>query len=569
MNDSHLSDLMRALNGLPDRERKRRLAQFLCNGLPAANETASELSREPLIRNMLASAFYVADSPTISRRILSQLPSSHEAESPQEEEQKLPPDFRAIPEDRIALMASSIIDQIKPNIQPAPQVEEVPRSSCRLDLARLRYRGDAADVNELVQLYRIGEYLDSYAPFLRQQQLQQREKLLAEGIRLTSRISPRIFGIFERVTLSLDVPAETEIFCLPSAEVNASAILARTDHGATVACIGITSAALELLDDGEIAFLLGHELGHFLFGNHRMNGLICTDPKNPAATILPPLGESIFLRWRKKSELSADRIGLLACGDFHCAARALLKAAFGLSERNINLDVDALVDQIDDLAGNPHMIKAAFSSHPLLPIRLKALQLFSRSAKAADAGFAVANAPIADNELCDAVDHLIKLTRRHPTGHLEVAAMNAVALGGVAVLSADQEISEHEIKILIEILHRHFTDEPDEVVPISAAAIQPALEAALEILRNEAETELKHFIVSRLVDVGMADGALLGREGAVVLQLAEKLGLQPQAAHAIVVGAAQAVGFRMDEKLNRAAADLKKSLSVGLHQGSV
>lgn len=561
MSNPYLRDLLRSLAGLPESERKRRLAEFLRDGLAAADQRGSGANEKPWIRDALASAFYVADSPTISKRILSQISSSCFSDEASNAEDELPAGFRAIPEERVSELATSILAKVRPNAGATVPPKAI---SCGLDLDRIRCRGDREDLNELMQLYRIGEYLETHGPFLKNQQLHERERLLAEGIRLTAQVSPRIFGIFERISSTLGVSAETDIFCLPSAQVNASAMLLRGNGPKATACIGITSAALELLADGEIAFLLGHELGHFLFENHRMNALICTDPGNPAVTILPPLGESIFLRWRKKAELSADRIGLIACGDFHVAARALMKAAFGLSERNINLDVDALVDQIDDLVGHPNMVASAFSSHPLLPIRLKALQLFSRSQKAADAGFPAGSGSLSDNQLCDEIDGLMRLMRRHPTGRIEVAAMDAVALGGVEVLGADQEINEAEVKILIEILHRHFTDEPEQVVPTTAAAIHPGLNRALDLLKSEADTELKHFIVSRWVDIGMADGALLGKEGAKVLELAQRIGVDLSTAHAIVVGAAQAVGFKMDQKLNRAAAELKKNLLVGI-----
>ena len=84
--------------------------------------------------------------------------------------------------------------------------------------------------------------------------------------------------------------------------------------------------------------------------------------------------EDEVVRWRKKAEISADRVGLLASRDFESAARSLLKASFGLSERNLNLDIPALLDQIEEIKGHPELISGAFASHPLLPIRLKSLQ---------------------------------------------------------------------------------------------------------------------------------------------------------------------------------------------------
>ena len=321
---------------------------------------------------------------------------------------------------------------------------------------------------------------------------------------------------------------------------------------------------LERLDDAELASILGHELGHFLFGNHRLNALINDDQNNPAATVLPPLGESLFLRWRKKSEISADRVGLLACGDLRSAARGLLKATFGLSDRNINLDVEALLEQIDEIKGSRELMDATFASHPLLPIRLKALELFSRSEKAARKGYgATIGEPLSDDGLKDAVDRLMCLTARFPDKPIHQAMMRTIAVGGVSVLAADGDISEYETKILIEVLHRYFTDEPEKEIPTDARETQTRLEEAIKQANELGDEDDKEFVVSRLADIALADGALMGEEGAVVLQIAERLRLPARSAYGILVGAAEAVGFRVDVKLNRIADELRRSLRIG------
>ena len=88
-------------------------------------------------------------------------------------------------------------------------------------------------------------------------------------------------------------------------------------------------------------------------------------------TVLPALGESLFLRWRKKAEISADRVAVLASRDFKATATALMRVTFGLSERNLNLDIEALISQVDEIRGRPELIEETFASHPLLPIRLQ------------------------------------------------------------------------------------------------------------------------------------------------------------------------------------------------------
>jgi len=432
-----------------------------------------------------------------------------------------------------------------------------------IDWADVRYRGDAADVEELMTTYRVADYLATYEENRRQIDQGVRERLLKEGIRLSERLSPRIYRVIGEVCQALGLQAQTEVFCLPSAEINAFAMM-DVRKATTYSLVGITAPALEKLEDAELRSILGHEVGHILFGNNRLAALISTDAANPSVTVLPALGESLYLRWRKKAEISADRVSVLASRDFRATATSLLKATFGLSERNLNLDVDALVNQVDEIRGRPELMEEVFASHPLLPIRLKAVELFSRSAKAQRAGYPVEGTPLTDDELENAVDDLVRLTRRYPFQPLHQAIMRVVALGGALLLSADRDVSDEEVKILVQILHRWFTDEPETEIVTDRAEIQKRLPEAIALVRTEGQLDDKSFILSRLADVALADGALMDAESAMMLDIARQMDVPTKIAYSIIVGSAQSVGFRTDVKLNRMAEEIRRSMVTGL-----
>ncbi|MBM4167651.1 MAG: hypothetical protein FJ215_00605 [Ignavibacteria bacterium] len=426
----------------------------------------------------------------------------------------------------------------------------------------IRYRGDAEDVKELFEVYRVENYLNTYEERLRQDDSGLRQKLMKEGIKLTDRLSPRIHKIFRDVCSSLDIEATEEIYCLPGMEINAFASL-DIQKSRTYSLVAVTAGALENLEDAEIKSVLGHEMGHFLFRNNRLNALLTRDEKNPAVTVLPPLGESLYLRWRKKAEISADRVGLLACGNFKASATSLMKCAFGLSEKNLNLDIDSLLHQIDEIKGHPELMEETFASHPVLPIRLKALELFSRSEKATRNGLKTQGQRLNDEELEDSVDDLIHLTRRYPYKTLHQSVMKAVALSGVLTLGADGDIGNEEAKILIQILHRWFTDEPEKEILSNRDQVLEELPKVIAEVNRDGDEHDKEFILSRLADIALADGALLDAEGGVIMRIAEMLNIPERNAYRIIIGAAQTVGFRTDIKLNRIADELRESMKIG------
>lgn len=432
-----------------------------------------------------------------------------------------------------------------------------------IDWQAVRYRGDVADVKEMFETYRIGDYLETFEETLRQRDVGLRESLLRDGIRLSEKLSPRIYGIFRAVCQRLEVDASAEVFCVPNASVNAFAALDRRSSQ-DYYLVGVTSGALESLGDMELCSILGHEMGHILYGNNRLNALISSDKNNPSLTVLPALGEALFLRWRKKAEISADRAGLLASGSFEESAHALMKATFGLSAKNLNLDVSSLVTQIGEIQGRPELMAEAFASHPLLPIRLKALELFAASKKAARSGYPLSEPGLDDDTLEEEVDELLLLTRRYPHNALRENMMKVVAMAGAMVLGADGDVGDDEVKILVQTLHRWFTDEPEREIVTDRMRIASELPALAALIGREGDEADKAFVLSRLAEIALADGALVDVEGSVVLQVAEMLGLPSRAAYNVLVGAAQAVGFRADIKLNRIAERLRRSLQSGL-----
>lgn len=432
-----------------------------------------------------------------------------------------------------------------------------------IDWNGIRYRGDLADVKEMYEVFRVDYYIEAAEENRRNQLASQRQAMLSKGILLTEGISPRIYRLFRKACEALKLESSVEVICLRSQEINAFAVVEpRPDMNYSF--IGVTSTALELLDDLELQSLLGHELSHFLFDNHKLNALIRRSKEKGPVTVLPPLGESLFLRWRKKTEISADRAGLIATGSLEPVARCLIKASFGLSEKNLNLDIPSLLQQLDKMRGSREFIKAEFESHPLLPVRLTALELFSRSEKAKRFGYPVTGSLISDDELEAQVDELMALTRRYPVTDRQKAMMYLVAAGGAAILGTDREIGDTEVKTLIELLHEHFTDEPEEVVDQVIADINGVVERWLPVLDEQGVDEDRKFILSRITDIALADGILADAEAAFLLDIAGRMKLPHPTAYSIMVGSAQALGFRKDAKVAQIAERLRKQLSFGL-----
>ncbi len=125
-------------------------------------------------------------------------------------------------------------------------------------------------------------------------------------------------------------------------------------------CIGldepiivVTTGLVELLDEEEMRAVIGHEVGHALSGHsvYRTILLFLTSLALKVAWI--PLGNLAIMaivtalrEWFRKSELSADRAGLLVGQDLTASMRGLMKLAGGNHLHEMN--VDAFLKQAEE-----------------------------------------------------------------------------------------------------------------------------------------------------------------------------------------------------------------------------
>ncbi|HET8666083.1 MAG TPA: M48 family metallopeptidase [Nocardioides sp.] len=100
--------------------------------------------------------------------------------------------------------------------------------------------------------------------------------------------------------------------------------------------IVINSGLVDLLDEDELRFVLAHELGHALSGHAVYRTILLRLLTLTGVFGAIPLGGlglrmiiAGLMEWFRKSELSADRAGLLATQDPAAAYRALMKVASG------------------------------------------------------------------------------------------------------------------------------------------------------------------------------------------------------------------------------------------------
>ncbi len=131
----------------------------------------------------------------------------------------------------------------------------------------------------------------------------------------------------------------------------------------------ISSQYLQLLGPGELAFMIGRELGHIAGGNTRLLSLInATGRSNPVIA-------SLFGGWIRQTEYTADRAGLL-CSSLDAAVKAIAISTFHASGALVEAAV--LADQRRDIESDLTLRFGEWTGlMPYAVNRVRALETFA------------------------------------------------------------------------------------------------------------------------------------------------------------------------------------------------
>ena len=169
---------------------------------------------------------------------------------------------------------------------------------------------------------------------------------------------------------------EIDIYLNPTRQINASA----SDFGKDFL---IVNQGLWMSIQGEEhrKFVIGHELGHVGLGHSWLRVLAYQADNAFQGSLLGILFQFLLLNYSRKKELSADRIGLLSCGDLTAALEVL--AFLELSPQNPSMeDIRQAVKQmVYGKAENEFSLDELLSTHPDMQERAKELIAFARQVK--------------------------------------------------------------------------------------------------------------------------------------------------------------------------------------------
>lgn len=228
-------------------------------------------------------------------------------------------------------------------------------------------------------------------------------QLLAHSTRVTSRQFPSINRCVEQAVAALGIVPPL-VFVKQDPNPNAYTI--GTDQHSLLV---VTSALVDSMSTEELLFVVAHECGHIHAEHvtyHALAGMVSSGivPHVVRPVIMPI--QLALMTWNRRSEITADRAGLLCSRNVQASSRALAILATGSRQLTEELDLESFSNQARDVREGAIVFRLTelLEGHPLLAKRVQALSLFARSRVYQDwTGDAVTAGPLIEREQLDAL----------------------------------------------------------------------------------------------------------------------------------------------------------------------
>jgi len=208
---------------------------------------------------------------------------------------------------------------------------------------------------------------------------------LASSVKVTNTQFARINYALNMACAVFECSKKPDVFIAQSPFLNAATL------GADNPFIVIQSDTVLHLSDEELLCVIGHELGHILSGHVLYKTLLWLMVNVSFRLIKIPFSNLVLIpiifalkEWDRKSELTADRAGLLASQHENPNYTLLMKLSGGpsIGDMNVNdffLQAAHYENNTDALDNVYKLLNVLMNSHPFGVVRLKELKTWAAS----------------------------------------------------------------------------------------------------------------------------------------------------------------------------------------------
>ena len=244
------------------------------------------------------------------------------------------------------------------------------------------------------------------------------------------------YNLCHEVQERLNFQEKVDYYVTGDSSINAFSIAAEDSEHPHI--VNVNSELFNLMNEDELKFVIGHELGHLINQDTALRRLI--------HFVYPPESTQIPITLQYKihlhdnlAELVADRYGYIACGNLEACVTAFFKMASGLDLEKMQVSIDDLLS--DNSKHLDYFLKGGGMSHydhPVNPIRVQAINLFASARN--------------QIELDNGMEELIQILLKVGNNPLDEPMSVFVATAGIIAANVDGNVSKEEYEQIIQTL---------------------------------------------------------------------------------------------------------------------
>ena len=268
-----------------------------------------------------------------------------------------------------------------------------------------------------------------------------------------------------------------------------------------------------MLNEDELKYVIGHEIGHLINGDATISGIFnFLYPDEESLEKCPDYLLGRYKLYNLLAELGADRNGYMANENIEACVKAIYKMASGIDLEKMNVSMKVLMAENDQrLEYFLNEGGLTGGSHPVDPIRVRALDLFA-NAKTQTA-------------LKKGMDELVNILQTFAYGELDYALADFVASAGILISQVDGKCDKNEEEYIIKELAQ-FTLFPYVVLKqVQKGDVVKTFEESFKKIMELADPEDGITPLNYVLEIIIADRYLDEREISVVYDLGRRMGL--------------------------------------------
>lgn len=331
------------------------------------------------------------------------------------------------------------------------------------------------------------------------------------------KVKPSILPAFHKLCTDvidkLGFVGEIDFYITGNSTVNACSYASGDEKRPHI--IEINSGLFTLMNEEELKFVVGHEIGHLINSDATISKLYrFIYPDKEAEEECPDFLQKRVQLYNQLAELSADRYGYMANENLEACVTAVFKMASGLFLEKMNVSMDNLMtENAERLEFFLKDSGISNGTHPVNPIRIRAIELFAQAKT--------------QTGLTRGMNELINVLQNFVYSELDMAMADFIASAGLFVMQMDNKRHINEEDYILTHLASFCLFPHKELKRIEKGDVAKTLNESIAKILDMAP-EMRSNLLRYFIDVAFSDYELEENELNLIFNFGNKIGFSEE-----------------------------------------